>query len=534
MMKVRDLIFKYGAGQGGGAPNPNAYADKLVSLFNGNIIRYLPLWESSGAYADDYGPNNMDALYNGVELGQTGIGDGRTSVLVGTGDYINLYSTAFRDAFNGAEGTLILWAKVLDAGVWTDGASHVLCKISGGTNQVLIQKNANNRIEFIYTAAAQKQYRLEGVLDTDWMCLAVAWSLSNDRVRFYKDGAQVGGTFAGIGAWAGTLSEANNVLGAANTSADYPWSGYMAHAILLNREATPAEVANAAALPFDFETSTPYGSSLRTFQVASGGDINATCSLMRAGDTLELEAGGTYTMEFGVGAGGHFNNLPSGWGSYKTTVHGNGATVSGGESTIILSGKNGLSFSNLNVGPGGYWALHAKNSNSVDFTDCNFYNPATGGNYDTVRIESVTYYEFTRCEFTSTIDFDGPRAHDGFEIWGPAAHVTLTDCKAYNVKSGVTQNEGHGFEVYGQLAGEVVDDVKFINCEAYNCQVGFSVEGGPLSLSHTNVVCDGCSSHDNAFYGYQGIDGSTLYRQNGCTAANNGVSDTNGAVTDLP
>lgn len=257
---------------------------------------------------------------------------------------------------------------------------------------------------------------------------------------------------------------------------------------------------------------------------------------MRAGDTLSLAPGATYTYTpSGEDDKGPFYLIPSGNAAYHTKVIGNGATVQGGNYTVTLNIKDYIDFSDLTVGASKYWALYCTYCNHVTFTDVDFYNPATGSSYDVCRFEDDTYIELTRCTASSTVDLDSTRAHDGFEIWGPASHFTFTDCIAYNIQNGPTVNEGHGFEVYGQLAGQVVDTVDYVNCEAYNCNVGFSVEGGPLSLSHTNIKCDGCSSHDNAFYGYQGIDGSTLYRTNvvGEDNSNNGVSETYGSVTDI-
>lgn len=289
--------------------------------------------------------------------------------------------------------------------------------------------------------------------------------------------------------------------------------------------------------PFDDPSTTPGDSSITTFHLASGGDINATLSLMKAGDILELETSGTYSFGELSGSGTFgFSTIPSGGNTSHVVIHGNGATVGGGAIGVYLAGKSYIDFDNINFGQSALWNGYLTNADHITFTDCDFYNPATDGSYDCWRaLNGSNNLTLTRCSAHSTTDYDAPRAHDGFELWGPVSHVVFTDCIAYDIKSGATVNEGHGFETYGQLAGEICDDVQYINCEAYNTQVGFSSEGGPLSLSHTDIVCDGTSSHDNAFYGYEGIDGSTLYRQNlvGTDNTGNGVSEKFGSVTDL-
>lgn len=514
----------------------NDYANLLVSTFGSSIISYLPLWESTGMYADDYGSNGYDGLYssNDITLAQDGIGDGRTSISKGTASHINWLTTALASAFNGAEGTVMLWAKVSAASNWTDGIHRLFYLTYNASNNIQITKTSvNGRIEFMYTAGGtQEQYRKESMSTTNWMCLGITWSKSNDRVKYYLNGTRLS-TSTVLGTWTGTPSK---VLIGGNEDGSASWVGNMAHVLFLNREATEAEMATVATLPKTYVDSVAYGTSRTTYPVADGASIATEIAKMRGGDILSLASGGTYTYPSGD-TNSEFFSFPSGNSLCHTEIQGNGATVSGRNYAFGAgAAQDYYDVVNLNLGAAKYWSLFITNASYATFTDCTFYNPASGSSYDVCRIDSDCHYiTFTRCTATSTTDYDSPRAHDGFEIWGPCSNITFTDCKAYNIKNGTTANEGHGFEVYGQLAGQIVDAVTYHNCEAYNCQVGFSVEGGPLSLSHTNIVCDGCSSHDNAFYGYQGIDGSTLYRTNVSEGDNsdNAVSETYGNVTDI-
>lgn len=518
------------AAAGSSSADRNAYADELTALWSGNIVSYVPLWECVGSpYAEDYAGSN-DGLYSstGVTLAQDGIGDGRTSAKFnGTTGYVNMYTAGLASAFNGAEGTVSGWFKV-SAAEWTDGAARVVARLAASSsNQILIIKSSvNGRFEYTYTAGGtQKQYRKESTSNTTWCSFALTWSKSNNRVRCYFNGAQVGSTLTGLGTWVGALDPATANIGATSSSSvSNCWKGNLAHVVILDREATAAEIAAAHTLPIAVGTSVCVINTPATYSVASGGDIPAAIAQMRGGDILELEAGGTYT--FGAGTRG-IADLPSGFAVRYTRVIGNGATVTGGEYNIYIAGKSYLSFENINCSGGQFWNAFTTNSNHIKFTDCDFYNPATGSSFDCWRADNANFVDVLRCTAHSTTDFDATRAHDGFELWGPCADITFTDCTAYNIKNGATEQEGHGFEVYGQLAGELCQRITMTNCEAYNCQVGFSCEGGPLSLAHVDVTCDGCSSHDNAFYDYQGIQGSTLYIENHTGGT------TNGSVTIL-
>lgn len=546
-MGVNDALdlmwgFPPGAGGGSSADPLNAYADQVMTLFGDDVLAYYPLWESDGPYVSDYSGQHTDEAFFGSSSypsvdafpAQPGIGDGRTSVYftTGTGATIVLDNDSIKAAFNGNEGSILIWAKIANAGAWIDGQSHVLVHFGGYPNYINILKNSNNQLSFTYVAGAvQKQYNRPGVTSTDWMRIVATWSKSADEVRYYINGAQVGNTLTGLGNW-GAVNPRGCIGAALSEPPSSNWNGWLAHYVLLNRAATPAEVAADYVLPQTFQESTPVTVAPAVIHVPSGGDIPAALATMRSGDILDLEADGSYTNADG-GAG--LQGIPAGHPMRWTTVRGNGATISGGLYAIAPGNKSFLSFDSLNGGAAGLWSLFCTNASYFRFTDCNFHNPASGTAYDTCRFDNCYNFTLTRCAASSTIDFDGPRAHDGFELWGPCANFVFIDCVAHDIKNGETQNEGHGFEIYAGDANDLVQNVRFINCEAYNCKVGFSVEGEPGSVTHDSIVCDGCSSHDNEFYGYQGIDGGVLHRIRAGEGDNtgNGVSETFGSVDDI-
>jgi len=126
------------------------YSDMVLGY---SPIAYWPLWEASGAAAEDISGNGFDGAYTGVTLGQDGIGDGNTCPLFdGTNDFLDFYSAGFSSAFNGELGTIAFWMKVFNAGVWEDGISRILIKIGDGdASSISIYKRTdNNNIRWVY------------------------------------------------------------------------------------------------------------------------------------------------------------------------------------------------------------------------------------------------------------------------------------------------------------------------------------------------------------------------------------------------
>ena len=141
-----------------GKPAPlffrNDYAQRLKKLFEPSIVSYLPLDEPGGSVAFDYSGKGRNGAYTAVTLGQNGIGDGRSAASFnGTSSLCNWHSAALAAAFNGAEGTLMAWAKVSSAGVWTDNAHRTIARVAVDTsNYIQLYKYTNNAFLFDYFA----------------------------------------------------------------------------------------------------------------------------------------------------------------------------------------------------------------------------------------------------------------------------------------------------------------------------------------------------------------------------------------------
>lgn len=234
----------------GRARNPLAYTNKIKAL---GPIAYYPQAEPSGTTIGDESGNGRNGTYVGVTLGQPGIGDGRTAASYdGATSYGNIYSASLAAAFNGAEGSIITWERVANAGVWTEsGADRCSLAIgNGGSNTVRAMRGgANNQYLLQYSAGGTTRLIFATLSTTSWFQIALTWSKTADQFKAYLNGTQVGATQTGLGTWAGTLSNGETVIGAINTSPFLAWFGSLAHTAIFNRALSAAEIASLAVVP---------------------------------------------------------------------------------------------------------------------------------------------------------------------------------------------------------------------------------------------------------------------------------------------
>jgi hypothetical protein len=226
-----------------------SYADKVLAY---SPIAYWPLWEATGSVAACLVNPLQNGTYSGVTLGQEGIGDGRTCPLFdGVNDHVDLYSAALAAAFNGAEGTIHLWYKVYNAGVWTDSVHHMLFEFAAdaGNNIRVYKEAANNSMYHRYRANSQSKSQSNSPINpTTWVPVAVTWSKTDDKVRFYAGGVQWSNTHTSLGTWAGSLSSTATVLGDIATTPSIPWYGYLAHMALWDTPLSADDLADLAVI----------------------------------------------------------------------------------------------------------------------------------------------------------------------------------------------------------------------------------------------------------------------------------------------
>ena len=214
----------------------DAYANKIINAFGANVIQYLPLWETASMYADDYSAAENNALIwsSGVTQGADGIGDGRTSMQMdGTTGFVNIHSAGFEGDFDEHEGTAAIWIKA-DAGIWTDTiARRILNLYSSATKYFSIIKGGdNNALYFQVNTGTQKYFKVT-TSSTAWMHCAITWSASNNRLKFFLNGSQVGLTYTDcLGTFVTPIAVNYTNIGIAKYDGGLytdPWKGCLAH-----------------------------------------------------------------------------------------------------------------------------------------------------------------------------------------------------------------------------------------------------------------------------------------------------------------
>lgn len=158
----------------------------------------------------------------------------------GSIDNVSLKATD-GNGFNGNEGAVIAWVKMSGAGDWTDGADRRFFFFQAdASNLTSIRKSStNNTIASNYTAGGVSRSSNYAANSTDWIMVAVTWSLSANEVKHYYNCVQQGAT-ATPGAWVG--NPITMILGAANASASQPFKGWLDDIVLLTRCPTLAEL----------------------------------------------------------------------------------------------------------------------------------------------------------------------------------------------------------------------------------------------------------------------------------------------------
>lgn len=226
------------------------YSAKVLGY---NPIAYWPLNETAGATAACLVNSAQNGTYMGVTLANVVGPDGTNyaPLFDGVNDFVNIYSATLAGIFNGAEGSAMIWSRVFNAGVWTDGTVRYAGRWAvNASNQVLIYRIAtNNRLRYQYNAGGTNKLINHDSTSTSWMNFIITWSKSSGvdgEVKAYFNGSQTGATQTALGVWAGALNLSTVIIGAASTIPASPWYGYLAHVAVWDRPLTATQIADLA------------------------------------------------------------------------------------------------------------------------------------------------------------------------------------------------------------------------------------------------------------------------------------------------
>ena len=217
------------------------YSTKVLSY---NPIAYWPLWEASGGVAECLVNSAQNGAYTGVTLGQPGIGDGRTCPLFdGATGFVDVFTTTFRDAFSSTEGAIMLWCKMFNAAVWTDGQNRRAFDFRRDTsNRIYTLKPNDNEYQLIHTGNGAHAYATHATSTVAWFHWAFSWSLANTETLFYFNGTGFD-TNGAPTAWSDVMTDA---LIGANVGPGNYFYGWLAHCAVWDTPLTPAQIADLA------------------------------------------------------------------------------------------------------------------------------------------------------------------------------------------------------------------------------------------------------------------------------------------------
>jgi hypothetical protein len=133
--------------------------------------------------------------------------------------------------------------------VWADGVGReIIFFVANGNNYIEIGKLATNQLSWSYKSGGVHLNVQLIATPTTQMCLGMTWSKTNDSEKAFYNGLQTGATQVGLGVWAGALGANTTLIGASSLVPANVWYGYLGEGVLLNREASPAEMLKAAQL----------------------------------------------------------------------------------------------------------------------------------------------------------------------------------------------------------------------------------------------------------------------------------------------
>lgn len=229
-------------------PTPTPYTQTIINTFGSDIVAFWPLTETTGVVANDI-VNSRNGSYSGTyTLADTVGPDGTYPSFAGTGG-IDVYSASLSSAFPSDEGSIILWGKVTDNSVWSDGSANPLAFFRvDASNFVRIQRyTTNNTLQWQYMAGGVNKTVILNANTTEWFQAAITWSKSQDLVKTYFKGQQNYYNFTGLGTWTGSLSSTFTKL--FMSTAGSWWDGSGANVVLLNRPATATEINDLSYAP---------------------------------------------------------------------------------------------------------------------------------------------------------------------------------------------------------------------------------------------------------------------------------------------
>lgn len=234
----------------------SSYIEKVLAL---SPIAYWPLNETSGAVADNAEETAArDGAYTGVTLNDAAGPDYQPVPLFdGANDFCNIYGTNpnnLDDVFDFDEGSVSIWAKVYNAGVWTDGIRRSIFRVfDSAANFIYFYKNTvSNQIRWQFvTGGAADIGSSATVSSTDWVHIGVTWSITSGEYNQYINGvATVDSPIAFSTPNTATHPFSSNavITGSYTTTPANVYYGWLAHPAVFDSALSAADILALATI----------------------------------------------------------------------------------------------------------------------------------------------------------------------------------------------------------------------------------------------------------------------------------------------
>ena len=222
------------------ATRTKTYIDRVLET---GPIAYFPHNELSGTVGRCLVNHAQNGTYAAALTTGEGIGDGEQAAYFdGSSQWLNIQTSALVSAFDGAECSLMGWAKVYSSSVWASTTIRQAFYLAvDGSN--FIQSRHPDAVDYYQLrqtsgGTTKLYYWNDPPMPVDWFQWGISISETADQIKFYIDGAQVGTTGTNLGTWAG--SPASTTIGSQGPGAD-KWYGWLAHTVICD-EAKAASV----------------------------------------------------------------------------------------------------------------------------------------------------------------------------------------------------------------------------------------------------------------------------------------------------
>lgn len=223
----------------------NTYNQRVL---NTKPVAYWKLAEGSGTAILDSSGNGYGGTYTAVTWDGTKHPTGALAAYFDDATtYGDIYSAGLAGALNFDTGSLLMWAKVSAAGVWTDSANHYLLRLyRDADNQILLRKNTANQLNFYRmgnTTAIQSVY---AETQTGWISVFCTWDVTADLQTLYINNVLRDSDSGLVASTGSGLDNTLTLIGAVTKAPIQVWSGYLGYGGLWNRVLTSSERADVS------------------------------------------------------------------------------------------------------------------------------------------------------------------------------------------------------------------------------------------------------------------------------------------------